>query len=78
MKHAIVIALLATTVWSCGGKQEMTPPPPPLRPEAEPAPPVAKEQKDCEPTDPQAELKPMTFDQRSIPEGTRLADEGYA
>ena len=46
--------------------------------EAEPAAAVAKEQKDCEPTDPQAELKPLTFDERSIPEGMRLADEGYA
>jgi hypothetical protein len=69
----ILIALAA-----CHGKQELTAPPPPLRPQAEPAVVSVKEQKDCEPTDPQAELKPLTFDQRSIPEGMRLADEGYA
>jgi len=74
LNRALVLALLI----ACGGKQEMTAPPPPLRPEPEPRPPIAKEQKDCEPTDPQAELKPLTFDQRSIPEGMRLADEGYA
>ena len=71
-------ALLLVALGACHGKQELTAPPPPMRPEAEPAPPSVKEQKDCEPTDPQAELKPMTFDQRSIPEGTRLADEGNA
>jgi len=71
-------ALLALCLSACHGKQELTAPPPPMRPEAEAAPPLAKEQKDCEPTDPQAELKPLTFDQRSIPEGTRLADEGYS
>lgn len=74
MKRALVLVLL----FACGGKQELTAPPPPLRPEPEPPPPSVKEQKDCEPTDPQAELKPLTFDQRSIPEGMRLADEGYA
>lgn len=58
-------------------KQVMTPPPPPLRPQPEPAPVEAKVQKDCEPTDPQAELKALTFDERSIPEGMRLADKGY-
>lgn len=70
--------LLLMFVIACGGSQGLTPPPPPLRPDPEPAPPSVKEQKDCEPTDPQAELKPLTFDQRSIPEGMRLADEGYA
>jgi hypothetical protein len=79
MKIAVLFALsLAAGAAGCHGKGELTPPPPPLRPEAEPAPTSVKEQKDCEPTDPQAELKPMTFDQRSIPEGMRLADEGYA
>jgi hypothetical protein len=77
MKHVL---LLLAVVFSgaCHGKQELTPPPPPLRPDPEPAPVVQKEQKDCEPTDPQAELKPLTFDERSIPEGQRLADEGYS
>jgi hypothetical protein len=58
-------------------KQVMTPPPPPLRPQPEPAPVATKVQKDCDPTDPQAELKALTFDERSIPEGMRLADKGY-
>ncbi len=73
-------ALLITSamLFGCHGKQELTPPPAPLRPDPEPAPPTAKAQRDCEPTDPQAELKAMTFDQRSIPEGNRLADEGYS
>jgi hypothetical protein len=63
---------------ACHEKQELTAPPPPLRPE--PAPTVAqpKAPKDCEPTDPQTELKPLTFDERSIPEGMRLADQAYA
>ncbi|MEO8552887.1 MAG: hypothetical protein ABI678_23075 [Kofleriaceae bacterium] len=74
MKRALVLALL----FACGGKQENTNPGPPLRPTPEPPPPSVKAQKDCEPTDPQAELKPLTFDQRSIPEGMRLADQGYA
>jgi hypothetical protein len=58
--------------------EAITPPPPPLRPDPEPKAVEVKVQKDCEPTDPQAELKPLTFDERSIPEGMRLADEGYA
>ncbi|HEY1815138.1 MAG TPA: hypothetical protein VGG74_22480 [Kofleriaceae bacterium] len=58
-------------------KQTLTPPPPPLRPTPEPKPPEAKVQKDCDPTDPSAELKALTFDERSIPEGMRLADKGY-
>jgi tetratricopeptide (TPR) repeat protein len=78
MRRALLIAFAALSVWGCHGKQELTAPPPPLRPDPEPPPPVVKEQKDCEPTDPQAELKPLTFDERSIPEGMRLADEGYA
>jgi hypothetical protein len=59
-------------------KQPLTPPPPPLRPTPEPKPPEAKVQKDCEPTDPSSELKALTFDERSIPEGMRLADLGGA
>ncbi len=75
MKRTLLILIALA---GCHGKQELTAPPPPLRPVAEPAVATAQEQKDCEPTDPQAELKPLTFDQRSIPEGSRLADEGYA
>ncbi|HEY4244964.1 MAG TPA: hypothetical protein VGM88_34350 [Kofleriaceae bacterium] len=64
---------------ACHHKQELTPPPPPLRPEAEAKPIVhAAAEKDCEPTDPDHELKPLSFGERSIPEGQRLADQGKA
>jgi hypothetical protein len=78
MRRALLVAFAVMSAWGCHGKQELTAPPPPLRPDPEPPPPTVKEQKDCDPTDPQAELKPLTFDERSIPEGMRLADEGYA
>jgi hypothetical protein len=72
MKHA----LLALALVGCGGSQEVTAPPPPLRPD-----PVPKVEttvaKDCEPTDPASELKPIAFDERSIPEGQRLAERAY-
>jgi hypothetical protein len=75
-----LIAALALHGVGCGGKPQITPPPPPLRPEAEA--PVAKPQtvvqKDCEPTNPDHEAKPLSFDERSIPEGTRLAEQGRA
>ena len=75
----LVVALVSILASAgCHEKQELTAPPPPLRPEAEPAPPPTRPVKDCEPTDPQAELKPLTFDERSIPEGMRLAEQGYA
>jgi hypothetical protein len=75
--------LAAALAWfgaGCHEKQEMTAPPPPLRPEAEPAPPKAQTttQKDCEPANPDREGKPLSFDERSIPEGTRLAEQGKA
>jgi hypothetical protein len=69
--------LLCLALLGCHAKQELTAPPPPLRPEAEPKPKTVV-QKDCEPTDPQAELKPFSFDQRSIPESSRLADQAYS
>ena len=60
-------------------KQELTAPPPPLRPEPEPAPSAPKAvAKDCEPTAPDDELKPISFDERSIPEGARLAEQARA
>jgi hypothetical protein len=61
----------------CRGKQEVTAPPPPLRPEAAPKDDTSTA-KDCEPTDPAMELKPLSFDERSIPEGQRLADQAYS
>ncbi|MCX5741324.1 MAG: hypothetical protein NT062_02365 [Proteobacteria bacterium] len=62
-------------VVGCHAKQELTTPPPPLRPE--PAPSLEKKDtgKDCEKTD--STLKPLEFGQRSIPEGAKLADEGH-
>jgi tetratricopeptide (TPR) repeat protein len=63
---------------ACHAKQEMTPPPPPLRPDPEPVSdtPKASAQTDCEPTDADHELKSMPFDERSIPEGEKLAEQG--
>jgi len=74
-----MIAALAL-VGACHGKQEVTAPPPPLRPEAEAAPPkpASTTQKDCEPTDGDHEVKPLSFGERSIPEGNRLAEQGKA
>ena len=77
MHMASVVLAVSAILGGCHEKQEVTPPPPPLRPDPEPKvdQPV---QKDCDPTDPAAELKPISFDQRSIPEGARLADQAYA
>jgi hypothetical protein len=61
----------------CHEKQEVTAPPPPLRPDPVPKPEVVVAQ-DCEPTDPAAEPKFVAFDERSIPEGQRLADQAYS
>jgi hypothetical protein len=76
MRHAALLVGLLSGLAGCHEKQEMTPPPPPLRPDPEPLPPTAAAEKDCTPTDPKEELKAMTFDQRSIPEGQRLSDIG--
>lgn len=73
---ALVLSALASlgAVSACAKAQQLTAPPPPLRPEPDPPPPkdppVAK---DCEPTAPNSELKPMEFTERSIPEGSKLA-----
>jgi hypothetical protein len=71
---------LALGLVGCHEKEQLTLPPPPLRPEAEPAPPKASAavQKDCEPVDADHEAKPLSFDERSIPEGNRLAEQGRA
>ena len=75
-----LLAALALVGAACHEKDAITAPPPPLRPEAEAAPPKQQvaAQKDCEPTNSDRELKPLSFDERSIPEGMRLADQGYA
>ena len=75
MKYALLFALALAT--GCHEKQEVTAPPPPLRPEPEPKV-ETQGARDCDATDPAAELKPISFDQRSIPEGIRLADQGYS
>jgi hypothetical protein len=78
MTRAALLAALAVALLGCHEKEQLTAPPPPLRPEAEPAPPkaTAAVQKDCEPVDADHEAKPFSFDERSIPEGNRLADQG--
>ncbi|HUS29875.1 MAG TPA: hypothetical protein VMZ53_15325 [Kofleriaceae bacterium] len=76
-KLAMIMFVLGASLGGCHEKQEVTAPPPPLRPDPEPK----QEQtvaKDCDPTDPASELKAISFDQRSIPEGMRLADQAYA
>lgn len=74
MKTLLLMLLLV----GCHEKQELTAPPPPLRPQPEPKPKADVAQKDCDPTDPQAELKPYSFDERSIPESLKLADQAAA
>jgi hypothetical protein len=77
MKFAMIMFVLGASLGGCHEKEEVTPPPPPLRPD--PAPKQDTQvQKDCDPTDPDTELKPISFDQRSIPEGMRLADQAYS
>lgn len=74
----LLIASLLLSV-GCAAKQELTPPPPPLRPEAEAKVNTRKViAKDCDETRPEDELKPISFDQRSIPEGSKLAEQARA
>jgi hypothetical protein len=71
--------LFALMLVGCHEKQEVTPPPPPLRPDPEPSPPKRTAvEKDCEKTDDAHELKAFTFEQRSIPEAIHLATDGAA
>jgi hypothetical protein len=80
IRGALLGAVAALALAGCHEKQAPTAPPPPLRPEAEPASPksAASAQKDCEPMDADHEGKPLGFDARSIPEGHRLAEQGKA
>lgn len=75
-----LLALLsvATLAFTACAKGELTPPPPPLRPEAEPVPDTKPVAKDCDPVEPSDELKPITFSERSIPEGQKLSDQARA
>jgi thioredoxin-like negative regulator of GroEL len=73
--------LAAAVLWgACGPKQELTAPPPPLRPEAEAEDdkPALTVRKDCDPTGPDDEPAKMGFTQRSIPEASRLTEEARA
>lgn len=74
MKHLLALVLV---LGACRGKPEVTAPPPPLRPEpeAQAEKKVTVAPKDCQATLPENELKPIEFDQRSIPEGARLTEE---
>jgi len=73
----LCLVLLASLTGACGGDQKVTPPPPPMRPDPEPIDnrPKLAQQKDCEPTEATNELKPISFDERSIPEGIKLAQQ---
>ena len=78
LRAVLAVGLTAGLLAGCHEKEAITAPPPPLRPEAEAAPPkpTAVVQKDCEPVVADHELKPLSFDERSIPEGNRLAEQG--
>lgn len=79
MTRSLLLVTLATALAAgCSKKQEVTVPPPPLRPEAEPAKKEKIVAKDCDPTDPDQERKPIDFDERSIPEASKLAEQGRA
>jgi len=77
MTHFVLALMLAAAASGCMKKQVLTDPPAPLRPDPEPLDnkKVTVAPKDCQPTTAQDELKPIDFDQRSIPEGSRLAEE---
>jgi hypothetical protein len=79
MKHLFSFVAVCALALGCRGKQELTAPPPPLRPEAEEKAPDRKPvAKDCDATQPEDELKPISFNERSIPEGGRLAEQARA
>ncbi|MGE0868219.1 MAG: hypothetical protein AB7P03_06650 [Kofleriaceae bacterium] len=72
---ARALVLVTLLIGACGGAQELTPPPPPLRPAPE-ADATATAPRDCVPTTTRSELVSIPFNQRSIPEGAKLAQQG--
>lgn len=78
MKTLSTIFVLSVFAFACGPKGELTPPPAPLRPPPEPVVETAPVSKDCDPIDPDDELKAISFDERSIPEGMKLAEQARA
>lgn len=77
MKRLLSLMVAASALLgACHEKQELTAPPPPLRPEPDPPPPPpAESQKDCDAIESKDELKPIGFSERSIPEGAKLAEQ---
>ncbi len=73
MKRLLLLLLFT----ACHEKQVLTAPPPPLRPQPDPVPEVKTVvQKDCDAIEgSNGELKPISFDERSIPEGAKLAEQ---
>jgi hypothetical protein len=77
----LAVILVVGILWSaCGGAEEISPPPPPLRPKPvdvdKPRHSSAKD--DCEVADPADDDPAKTFQQRSIPEAEKLAQQGVA
>ena len=74
------LAIAVLLVSACGGAEDIQPPPPPLRPKPvdidKPRERMAKD--DCEVADPTDDDPAKTFQQRSIPEAEKLAQQGVA
>ena len=82
MQRARFAAILAVAfLWTaCGGAEDIKPPPPPLRPKPvdvdKPREKMSKD--DCDVHDPADDDPAKTFQQRSIPEAEKLAQQGVA
>lgn len=74
----LAAAALLLALGACTKKQEITAPPPPLRPEPEPVASSKLQQKDCEVVTTEMEEKPMAFDQRAITESSKLSEGARA
>ena len=77
IKYALLSFALARLA-RCHEKQELTAAAAAAAPRARAEGRSRRRRRTATPTDPAAELKPISFDQRSIPEGMRLADQAYA